>query len=142
MLVAARDSRRLGRVTLSLNAFVPKPWTPLQWLGLDEVAQLQQKTKRVINALKGAGNIDCSSDVPQWGYVQALLARGDRRVGGLLLLVHRWRGQWRKAFREWSLNPDFYVYRRRSLKEILPWDHLEAGISKEHLVAEFQRTGL
>jgi radical SAM superfamily enzyme YgiQ (UPF0313 family) len=142
MLAAAKDSRRLGRVTLSLNAFVPKPWTPFQWLGLDEVARVQQKTKRVIKALKGASNIDYFSDLPQWGYVQALLARGDRRVGGLLLLAHRLKGQWKKAFQEWNLNPDFYVYRRRSLEEIFPWDHLDVGLRKEHLLAEFRRAGL
>jgi radical SAM superfamily enzyme YgiQ (UPF0313 family) len=141
MLVAAKDSRRLGRVTLSLNAFVPKPWTPLQWLGLDEVAKVQQKTKKVIKALKGAGNIDCFSDLPQWGYVQALLARGDRRVGGLLVLAHRLKGQWKKAFQEWNLNSDFYVYRRRSLEEIFPWDHLDVGLCKEDLLAEFRRAG-
>jgi radical SAM superfamily enzyme YgiQ (UPF0313 family) len=142
MLAAAKDSRRLGRITVSLNVFVPKPWTAFQWLGFDEVTKLQQKIKRVTKILKGVGNIDCFSDLPQWGYVQALLARGDRRLGGLLLLTHRLKGQWKKAFLEWNLNPDFYVYRRRSLQEIFPWDHLDVGVSKEHLLVEFQRAGL
>jgi hypothetical protein len=127
---------------VSLNVFVPKPWTAFQWLGFDEVTKLQQKIKRVTKILKGVSNIDCFSDLPQWGYVQALLARGDRRLGGLLLLTHRLKGQWKKAFLEWNLNPDFYVYRRRSLQEIFPWDHLDVGVSKEHLLVEFERAGL
>jgi len=142
MLVAAKDSRHLGRVTLSLNAFVPKPWTPFQWLGFEEVGSLQQKLGKIKRALRGMSNISCFHDLPQWGYIQALLARGDRRLGSLLLLVHRRKGQWKKAFLEWNLNPDFYVYRRRALQEVLPWDHLDVGVSKELLLAEFRKAGL
>lgn len=142
MLSAAKSSARLGQVTLSLNAFVPKPWTPFQWLGFEEVGRLQQKVGAIKRALKGTSNIICFHDLPQWGYIQALLARGDRQLGGLLLLAHRFGGRWKKAFQEWSLNPDFYVYRRRQPEEVFPWDHLEDGVSKGHLLEEFRRAGL
>jgi radical SAM superfamily enzyme YgiQ (UPF0313 family) len=142
MLAASKDSRRLGQITLSVNAFVPKPWTPFQWLGLEEVGRLQQKLGRVKKALQGIGNIACFHDQPQWAYIQALLARGDRRVGELLLLVLRLGGQWKRAAREWNFNPDFYVYRSRPMQEVFPWDHLDVGVRKEELLEEFQRASL
>lgn len=142
MLVAAKDSRRLGQVTLSINAFVPKPCTPFQWLAFEEMGRLQQKLAKIKKALKGISNIAYFHDLPQWAYIQALLARGDRRVGELLLAVHRLGGGWRRALREWSLNPDFFVIRRRSPEEIFPWDHLEAGPSKEYLLGGLKRAGL
>jgi len=142
MLAASKDSRRLGQITVSVNAFVPKPWTPFQWLGLEEVGRLQQKLGRVKKALQGIGNIACFHDQPQWAYIQALIARGDRRVGELLLLVLRLGGQWKRAAREWNFNPDFYVYRSRPMQEVFPWDHLDVGVRKEELLEEFQRASL
>jgi radical SAM superfamily enzyme YgiQ (UPF0313 family) len=142
MLASSKDRRRLGQVTLSINAFVPKPWTPFQWLGFEEVRRLQGKLGRIKRALKGVSNILCLHDLPQWAFIQALLARGDRRIAELLLLVHQLQGNWKKAFREWSLNPDFFVYRQRSPDEIFPWDHLEVGVSKAQLRDELERAGL
>ncbi|MDH7499318.1 MAG: radical SAM protein [candidate division NC10 bacterium] len=142
MLAATKDSRRLGQVTLSINAFVPKPWTPFQWVGFEEVGRLQQKLAKIKKVLRGASNIVLLHDLPQWAYIQALLARGDRRLGELLLSVHRLGGGWRRALREWSLNPDFFVTRPRSPEELFPWDHLEAGPSKQALRKELERAGI
>jgi hypothetical protein len=71
--------------------------------------------------------------------VQALLSLGDRRVGDILLAVHRLTGNWMKALKEVNLNPDFYVYRQKDLGEVLPWDIIEVGVSKKLLIREYQK---
>ena len=78
-------------------------------------------------------------DLPKWAYVQALLSRGDRRVGKILMASHRYHGNWSQAFRETDINPDFYVYRKRDLDEIFPWDFIDHGIPKERLKEEYVR---
>ena len=72
------------------------------------------------------------------GHLQNLLSRGDRRVGKLLLAAHRLGGHWPQVYRSVDINPDFYVYRRRTFEEILPWDFIDHGIKKEILWKEYQ----
>ena len=76
-------------------------------------------------------------DLPKWAYIQALFSRGDRRVGKILMAAHRYHGNWSQALRETNINSDFYVYRRRDLDEIFPWDFIDHGISKERLEEEY-----
>ena len=78
-------------------------------------------------------------DSPKWSYIQALLSRGDRRVAKILLTVHQAGGDWKKAFQETDVNPDFYVYRQRELTEVLPWDFIDHGFDKEKLIAEYHK---
>ncbi|PIZ20971.1 MAG: radical SAM protein, partial [Deltaproteobacteria bacterium CG_4_10_14_0_8_um_filter_43_12] len=138
-LEASKGKKRLGRVTLSINSFVPKPATPFQWHPFDDIKSLNNKLKVIRNALKKESNINVISDLPKWGYVQALLSRGDRRVGRIILAAYRFGGDWKKAFRETDINPDFYVYRQRYFEEIFPWDFIDHGMKKEYLFAEYQK---
>ena len=85
------------------------------------------------------GGIQINFDVPKWAYVQTLLSMGDRRVGTILALVHKYGGDWKKALRHTDLNPDFFVYRSRSLDEMLPWDFLDHGINKKYLMREYEK---
>ena len=100
---------------------------------------LNSKLKLIKNALKKEPNINVSSDLPKWGYIQTLLSRGDRRVGRIILAAHRFGGNWKRAFREVDINPDFYVYRQRDDDEIFPWDFIDHGIKKERLFAEYRK---
>lgn len=142
MLVRGKDQRRLGRISLSINAFIPKPWTAFQWVPFEDVASLESKIKRIKQSLKGVANIRVTYELPKWAYLQAFLARADRRASGLLLLALDNDGNWRRAYRQWSLNPDFFVYRQRPLDEVFPWDHLEIGVKKERLIMEYRKAGL
>lgn len=139
ILKVSKDNKRLGRITLSISSFVPKPATPFQWHPLSDVKSLNDRLKVIKNALKKEGNINATSDLPKWSYVQALLSRGDRRVGQIILAAHRLGGDWKRAFREVDINPDFYVYRQRNFEEIFPWDFIDHGMKKEHLFAEYQK---
>ncbi|MGZ3558673.1 MAG: radical SAM protein, partial [Thermodesulfobacteriota bacterium] len=76
-------------------------------------------------------------ELPKWAYIQALLSRGDRRVGKILAAAHRSDGNWSQALRTTDINPDFYVYRKRDLDEIFPWDFINHGIQKEQLKKEY-----
>jgi len=127
------------RILLSLNSFVPKPGTPFQWHPFENVRNLNEKIKIVERGVRQEKGVSVAADLPKWSYVQTLLARGDRRVGKLLLAVHRLNGNWPQAYRSVDVNPDFYVYRERGRDEIFPWDFIDHGINKEWLWAEYQR---
>jgi len=131
---AARGS--IGRIRLSVNCFIPKAFTPLQWFPLEDVGSLKKKQKWLKKTLAKAGGIDVSLDVPRWAYVQTLLSMGDRRVASILLLAHTLGGDWTRAFRSSNINPDFFVYRPKRTDERLPWDFIDNGILKSHLIRE------
>jgi radical SAM superfamily enzyme YgiQ (UPF0313 family) len=131
---AARGS--IGRIRLSVNCFVPKPFTPFQWFPLEDVGSLKKKQKWLKKALAKAGGVDVGLDVPRWAYIQALLSMGDRRVGSILRLAHQSAGDWTRALKFSDINPDFFVYRPKGMGERLPWDFIDAGILKIHLMKE------
>ncbi len=133
----SRGKKRLGQITLSLSSFVPKPFTPFQWSPFLEVGELKKRLKLVRQGLQGLKEVRVHTDLPKWAYVQALLSRGDRRVGDLLLAAHR-RG-WNRAFRESPVNPDFFTLRERPLEELFPWDFIDHGLKKDYLREEYQR---
>jgi len=132
-----KTQKRKWKLVLSVNPFIPKPATPFQWTALDSVDELKRKLKTIHRELKGEKQISMIHDLPKWAYVQALLSRGDRRVGKMLLEAHRSQGDWPLAFRESSLNPDFFVHRTRDLDEVFPWDFIDHGIPKEKLKEEY-----
>jgi len=127
---------RIGRIKLSINCFIPKPFTPFQYCGLEPIPSLKEKQKCLKRALEREGGIRVNSDVAKWAYVQTLLSVGDRRVGPILLMSHKSGGDWAKALRFSNMNPDFFVYRPKGYDEILPWDFIDHGILKGHLIDE------
>jgi len=129
---------RIGQIRLSINCFVPKPFTPFQWFALEDLRLLKERQKWLKKELGKEGGVKVNFDVPRWAYVQALLSTGDRRVGSILLKAHSLGGDWTKALRFSEINPDFFVYRPRGLDEILPWDFIDNGIEKKHLAKEYR----
>ncbi|MGZ3635970.1 MAG: radical SAM protein [Syntrophales bacterium] len=131
--------KRFKRITLSINQFIPKPATPFQWLPLENINAVRKRMRRIENALRKEPTVKVIHDLPKWNYIQALLSLGDRRVSGILLSAHTNKGNWPKAFKEVNVNPDFYVYRRKDVGEILPWDFIDHGIEKKHLIDEYRK---
>ncbi len=129
---------KIGRIKLSVNCFIPKPFTPFQWFPMAEVGSLKKKQQRLKKALVKSGGIVVNSDVPKWAYIQALLSLGDRRVGTILQGAHKLNGNWKKAMQLSQINPDFFVYREKDLDELLPWDFIDHGITKRHLKTEYR----
>jgi radical SAM family uncharacterized protein len=129
---------KIGQIKLSVNCFVPKPFTPFQWFPMESVSVLKEKQRLLKKALAKEGGVKVNFDVPRWAYIQSLLSMGDRRVGSMLLLSHEHEGDWSKAFRFSEINPDFFVHRPKNLDEILPWDFIDHGIHKEFLIKEYK----
>jgi radical SAM superfamily enzyme YgiQ (UPF0313 family) len=135
----ARPLGRIGRITLSVNSFVPKPFTPFQWEPMESVESLNRKQRFLDKAVKKIGNMNMIHDLPKWEYFQALLSRGDRRLGALLLAAHGKGGDWKAAARELAMDLDLFVTRRRAFEEALPWDFIDIGVRKDYLMKEYDR---
>ena len=130
--------KRFRLITVSVNQFVPKPATPFQWLPLEDIRSVKGKIARMNAGLRREGAVKVIHDLPKWNYVQALLSLGDRRVGSILLTVHRREGNWSQALKETSVNPDFFVYREKTFGEFLPWDFIDHGTDRVRLWRECQ----
>ena len=132
----SRGARKFRQITLSVASFVPKPWTPFQWVPFSDVKELKLRQKLIRQELSGVKEVRVHTDLPKWAYTQALISRGDRRVGDMLLLAQEL--GWQEALRQSPVNPDFFVYRERGPDELFPWDFLDHGLKKSSLREEYQ----
>src|SRR5262245_46441531 len=139
--VPGPDGHPFGKLTLSVSSFVPKPWTPFQWAAFDEPRDLEAKLE-VIKSGARRLQVRVVHENPREAGLQALLARGDRRVAGFLEIAAALDGDWRRALREWAVDAAFYTRRERSADETMPWDHFDVGVKKAGLLKEWQRAGL
>lgn len=146
-----RGERAKGlRVVCSASVFVPKPFTPLQWEPQDTQEMVREKQSHLREKLhiKGVTFNYHESDL---SYLEACFARGDRRMGQVLLHAYQkgcmldgWTelfkyDMWREAFAELGIDPAFYAYRRREKDEIMPWDVIDCGVTKEFLWREKEK---
>ena len=138
-LKSSRARKRIGEITISLNSFVPKAFTPFQWVAMEDVAGLKVKLKKIKAELRKIANVRVHADVPRWAYIQALFSRGDRRVADILSMAHTNHGNWAQTFKSVPINADFYIHRQRHFDELLPWDFIDHGIQKSFLWQEYQR---
>jgi radical SAM superfamily enzyme YgiQ (UPF0313 family) len=142
---------RRAQVNVSVNTFVPKPHTPLQWAPLERAAAIDEKQAVLRRALRGRG-IKLTYVGPDAALLEAALARGDRRLGQVVQRAWElgarfdaWDEQrdmsaWMRAFHDVGLEPDFYANRERPVDELLPWDIISTGVSKQFLVEECERS--
>jgi radical SAM superfamily enzyme YgiQ (UPF0313 family) len=137
-LNASRKKGKIGNITISLNSFVPKAWTPFQWARTDSVKVLKNKIKRVKKGLKNIPNLKVNADNPKNAYIQAVFARGDRRCSELIELLYKNNGNWAKTLKETALDTDFYAVRERFCSENLPWDIIDNKIKKSFLIKEYE----
>jgi radical SAM superfamily enzyme YgiQ (UPF0313 family) len=131
--------RPFGRLTLSISSFVPKPWTPFQWAPFAGAKALADKLETIKRGVRPLGTVRVLHENPREAALQALLARGDRRVADFLEIAARLGGDWRQALREWDGDLDHHTTRPRALDERLPWDHFEVGVKKANLLREWER---
>jgi radical SAM superfamily enzyme YgiQ (UPF0313 family) len=135
----ARLSGRMGRLSLSVNPFVPKPWTPFQWVPMQEGGCLEEKRGLLQRELRPLG-IELDFFPPREAFFQTLLSRGDRRAADLLEVAHRETGgDLRRALARWPHDPAFFVTRQAAVEERLPWDFIEQGLTKAFLARELRR---
>lgn len=127
-----------GKLTLSINPFVPKPFTPFQWLPMCDFATVSQRLSAVTASLKTERGIEVIAESPKEAYVQAVLARGDRRLAAVLALANSLGGRkyWKQALKRIGVNESDYLYRHRSYDEILPWHRFNVGLRPDYLINE------
>ncbi len=140
-----QSNGRVQRLTLSVNPFAPKPWTPLQWESMEDLRSVKKKIDYLRRAVGRLPNVTIDVESPREAYYATLLSRGDRRVSRLLLAIHAAGGDWwqvvQRFRREPSLgiDPDFYVMRAYASDEILPWDFIDHSLHKRFLWVERER---
>jgi radical SAM superfamily enzyme YgiQ (UPF0313 family) len=135
----ARDTARMGRIMLSVNPFVPKPWTPFQWAPMEQAGRLDGKRHLLERELAPHG-IGLDFFPPRQAFLQALLSRGDRRAADLLEVAHRETGgDLRRGLARWPHHPGFFATREAALDERLPWDFIDHGFDKAFLARELRR---
>jgi radical SAM family uncharacterized protein len=148
-----QEGRRLvggrARVHAGISTFIPKPHTPFQWAAFNHPSVIDTKITTLKDALRGS-KIKMTWNDPQGSQLEAWLSRGDRRLAQVIL--HAWRNgarfdawgdqfkvePWQDAFATCGLDPDFYGNRARELDEILPWDHINAGVRKTLLLEDYR----
>lgn len=138
-LAASRSRKKIGTITVSINAFVPKPFTPFQWCPMEDRRTLKNKIKTLRKVLQKIPNVRVQAENLRWSYIQALFARGDRRVAALLKSAHANGGNWAQTFKETDQDPDFYITRTRETSENLPWEFIDHGLKRAFLVSEHRR---
>ena len=134
-----------GKLTLSVNPFIPKPFTPFQWMPMSKLNVVKSKLKFIISSLKQRKNIEILVESPKESYIQAVLARGDRRLSKVLLDALKIDGSkgFKQAMKENLLTEEFYLYRTRDENnEILPWSTLDMGLNSSYLVQELEKAKL
>lgn len=134
-----RGSR--GTLTLSVNPFVPKPFTPFQWMPMASKKRLDAVMKMLTQALRRTKKIVVNFESPKEALVQAILARGDRRLAEPLMRAAAGRGakDLVPEMRDAGLSPDDYLTREWAEDEMLPWEHLDMGFTKRYLRQEYER---
>ncbi|MDU6426176.1 MAG: TIGR03960 family B12-binding radical SAM protein [Clostridium perfringens] len=138
------------RITVSTSILVPKPFTPFQWAPMEKMDIVTEK----INAVKGAiksRSIVYNYHEQKTSYMEAVLARGDRRLCDVLIKAYEkgakfdgWSEYfdfelWQEALAECNVDGDFYVYRQRSYDEFLPWDFIDIGVTRKYLERENEK---
>ena len=131
-----------GRLTLSINPFIPKPFTPFQWMAMDNQKTVEKKLQYIKKALQKNRRIEVLVESPKEAYIQGVLARGDRRLGAVLAACAADRGSksFKAEMKAAGLDMDDMNYRERSFDEFLPWSHLDMGMDEGYLEMEWKRS--
>ena len=137
-------------ITISLGGFVPKPHTPFQWFGQTTETELRRRIYLLREAVKPMRGVTLKWHDWEATAAEGISSRGDRRVGAVIERVWRDGGlfqewgehfdldRWRRALDDEGLSLDWYVFRHRTEDEVLPWDHLTAGLHKDFLWNDWQ----
>ncbi|MBC8458513.1 MAG: TIGR03960 family B12-binding radical SAM protein, partial [Deltaproteobacteria bacterium] len=142
---------RKGHVlNVSISPFVPKAHTPFAWMPQLELEESKRRITLIRKRLQG-NKVRVKWNKPEASWLEGIFSRGDRRL--TRVLVDAWQQGarfdswnehlnldiWKKAFKRYRIDPDFYLLREREHDEILPWEHIYSGVSKEFLIGEWQR---
>ncbi len=142
-----------AHLNVSVATFVPKAHTPFMWTGQIPLKEAKRRIGMVREELKGT-RARVKWNQPEMSWLEGIFSRGDRRLSNVVLQAwsrgarfdawaeHFNLGLWRQALSSCTLDPDFYLIRERDHEEILPWDHISAGVTKDYLLKEWEKAKL
>ncbi len=132
-LEASKPLKKIGKIGIQVNPFIPKPWTPFQWAPMERSATLQKRVKIIHAGLGKQPNIVVRVESIRQAARQGVLSRGDRRVAQALHQMAIQNTARPDVFKSEGVDPAFYLYRERSSDEIFPWDVTDHGVRKDVL---------
>jgi len=149
--MAGRKGKK-DNLNVSISTFVPKAHTPFMWTTQIPLEESKRRIRRIQDGLLRS-RIRVKWNQPELSWLEGIFSRGDRRL--VPVVTEAWRlgakfdawGEhfkkdvWEEAFARCGLDPDFYLYRERELKETLPWDHIQSGVTKAFLRKEWIKAG-
>jgi radical SAM superfamily enzyme YgiQ (UPF0313 family) len=136
---ASRNVKKIGQMSIQVNPFVPKPWTPFQWAAMERPKVLEKRVRIIRDGLKALPNLVVRVESVKQAFYQAFLSRGDRRIADTLLQVATQGGRWAGAFQKGGIDPDFYALRERGPDEIFPWEVTDHGVARETLLRIYRK---
>ncbi|HEX8143929.1 MAG TPA: radical SAM protein [Pyrinomonadaceae bacterium] len=139
MLEAGKRFGRAGKIIPSLNGFVPKPNTPLQWDAICDERELKRRLKWASKNLARIPNVEVRAMSARIAHEQSFFSNGDRRTARVIEAAARMGGDLHAAFRETGVDAAFYTSRERSYEEVLPWEIIDAGLSRDFMQKEHER---
>lgn len=135
-----------GRLTLSINPFIPKPFTPFQWMPMANQKDISKTLTYIKKSLQKNRRIEVLVESPKEAYVQGVLARGDRRLGAIIVDAVE-QGGIQGAAKQFKTSCDAFaypfeeeLYRQRGLQDVLPWSMLDMNLHPQYLAQEWQRS--
>ncbi|HEY0461957.1 MAG TPA: radical SAM protein [Pyrinomonadaceae bacterium] len=140
MLEAGKRFGRAGKIIPSLNGFVPKPNTPLQWDGICDEKELKQRIKYVCKGLSRIPNVEVRFMSARIAHEQALFSSGDRTVSKVIEAAAQSGGNIRETLRNLNFDDAFHISRNRGYDEFLPWSIVDSGLSFEFLKEEHEKS--
>lgn len=154
MRIKSIGKKKVGgkaKIHISVNTLIPKSHTPFQWEAFSNREEVREKYHLIMDGLR---KTHIKIDYPDYDHslLEAWLSRGDRRLSAVI--EEAWKNgakfdawhecfdihNWLLAFEKQGLDPDFYSYRHRGENEILPWDHINIGVSKKYLLNEYKKS--
>ena len=129
-----------GELVISVNGFVPKPWTPYQWAPLCNVRTLKRRFKMLNDGLKKSKHVKLITESLKETVVQSVLARGDRRLGELLLEAHTTGNNLKTVLKQHGLDAEAMAEQAWPLEAPLPWQHLDMGVTMDYLRQELAKS--
>ncbi|NLV25497.1 MAG: radical SAM protein [Deltaproteobacteria bacterium] len=137
-LAESKTLGRLGNLSLSVNPFIPKPFTPFQWAGMAPLSILKARSKAIRTRVGKLAGAEVHFESLRAAQLQAFLSRADRRAARALIPLSRGENL-RQACREAGVDANFHIHRQREKDEIFPWEVIDSGVTRQYLWDEYEK---
>ena len=132
-------NRKMRSITVSTNAFIPKPFTPFQWSAMDAIAEIRRKRRYLAKELKNISGIHLIRKSAKQEVLQGMFSLGDQKIANAIYFKVKNNVDWQAAWEKFGINVDSILYQSRRIEDALPWDFMEYSIPKERLWAAWQK---